>query len=240
MFAFSYRTRISTVLLLGLAFATSARADDMPPEQVACNQLAADPRDADNIDFEGQESIRPEHAEAAVAACAQADWASKEGRNCAGDANVEACTLVSSDCLRAPASTAQADLQSCTRGVTVDPSLRRFTYQLGRALEARDREFVGRAIPIYLQAAKAGSVAAMEQLGHDYMTMDFAKARFWYERAAREGSASSMEALGDIHANGMGVPVDPDKARELYAKAAKKGRSSAAEKLTNHWHRSRS
>lgn len=232
MFVSSYRTRISAVLLLGVAFATPVRADDMPPEQVACNQLAADPHDADNIGFEGQESIQLEHAEAAIAACARADWASKEGRNCAGGV-VETCTLVPSDCLGRATSTAQEDLESCTRGVVVDPFLRRFTYQLGRALEVRDREFMGRAVPIYLQAAKAGSVAAMELLGHYYMTVDFAKARFWYEKAAREGSTGGMEALGDLYADGMGVPIDPGMAREWYAKAVKKGSSRAAGKLTN-------
>jgi TPR repeat protein len=53
----------------------------------------------------------------------------------------------------------------------------------------------------------------------------------WYQKAADAGNAVAMELIGDLYANGRGVPADRATAVKWYRQAVAGGNSHAAESL---------
>lgn len=126
---------------------------------------------------------------------------------------------------------AEAALRACEKAVEEEPANARYLFQRARAIEARDREFLGNAIPAFETAARAGSSAAMAELGSLYMSMDFERAKVWFEMAAAKGNARAMRNLGDIYREGLGVAADKVSARQWYEKAAESGDEESSELL---------
>jgi TIR domain/Sel1 repeat len=70
------------------------------------------------------------------------------------------------------------------------------------------------------------------QEGRRGLEQDYVEARRLYEEAAKAGKSEAMKALGDLYANGWGVPqVDLAQARHWYIKAVEAGNNLAVEKL---------
>jgi TPR repeat protein len=91
-----------------------------------------------------------------------------------------------------------------------------------------------RAAALMREAADAGHVGAMEQLGRsclDARPPDAACARTRLERAAREGHPGATTLLGRMHAEGIGGKADPARAARYYREAAGKGDATARNNL---------
>ena len=73
---------------------------------------------------------------------------------------------------------------------------------------------------LYVKAAEAGSVLAMEQLAYLVRKSDPKNAREWYLRAAQAGSVLGQESAGWMLLKGEGGPVDLAGARDWLGKAA--------------------
>jgi TPR repeat protein len=70
------------------------------------------------------------------------------------------------------------------------------------------------------------------QEGRRGLEQDYVEARRLYEEAAKAGKSEAMKALGDLYANGWGVPqVDLAQARHWYIEAVEAGNNLAVEKL---------
>ena len=91
-----------------------------------------------------------------------------------------------------------------------------------------------RALTLMQEAANAGHVGAIEQLGRiclEAKPPDAACAYARLERASREGRLSATTLLGWMHAKGIGGKVDLPRAAAYYREAAGKGEASARNNL---------
>lgn len=91
-----------------------------------------------------------------------------------------------------------------------------------------------RALTLLREAAEAGHVAAMEQIGRFCLDASPPEATCAYanlERAAREGRPSAKALLAWMHAEGIGGRQDDVLAARLYAEAAARGEVEAANNL---------
>ncbi len=89
--------------------------------------------------------------------------------------------------------------------------------------ERRDREILEN-----LERAKAGNAYSQYFIGwcyyHGYRTQrSYEMAKIWFEKAAAQGYGKAMSLLGDMYANGYGVPVDYIKAKKYYSDARQHG-----------------
>jgi TPR repeat protein len=92
------------------------------------------------------------------------------------------------------------------------------------------------------EAADAGHVGAMEQLGRiclEATPPDVACAQARLERAAREGRLSATTLLGWMQAEGIGGKADPARAARYYREAAGKGDATARNNLGELYERGR-
>jgi TPR repeat protein len=83
-------------------------------------------------------------------------------------------------------------------------------------------------LEIVQTGADRGDAPFMDSLGLAYereigVTLDYVKAREWYEKAANKGYPPAMRNLGALYHYGQGVAEDCVRAREWYEKAANKG-----------------
>lgn len=104
------------------------------------------------------------------------------------------------------------------------------TYAKG--LAAYNRGDLPGALPLFRQAAEAGSADAQAWLGYllDFAEDDVEAVR-WYRAAAEQGHADGLAGLADMYAKGEGVEKDLGEARSLYEKAADAGHDRAARVL---------
>jgi localization factor PodJL len=109
-------------------------------------------------------------------------------------------------------------------------------YRMAVALEkgigvARDTE---KAKRLYKQAAEAGNVRAMHNLGVLYANArDIASALPWFQKASDLGLKDSQFNLGIIHALGSGVKQDLAVSYKWFALAARQGDKEAEKKQTD-------
>jgi TPR repeat protein len=97
---------------------------------------------------------------------------------------------------------------------------------------------VARGLSLCEEAAKAGDINAMTDLGNRYLMgsavpRDIGRARVLYEAAAAKGQANAASTLGQIYWNGDGVPRDNAAAAKWWRIAYDGGRTDAAEHLGN-------
>lgn len=121
-------------------------------------------------------------------------------------------------------------IQACRKAVASQPSVDRFAFQLGRALD-RDESFK-EAAKWYRQAAEKGYSGAMVGLGILYadgagVDEDTQEALRWYRKAVEMGNADAMVQLGKMYDEGQGVGENRKEAVGWYRKAAEKGHSGA-------------
>ncbi|MCK0207301.1 sel1 repeat family protein [Starkeya koreensis] len=93
----------------------------------------------------------------------------------------------------------------------------------------------GRARQLYEQAAAAGNVAAMHNLGVMLASgvdgqPDYRTAAIWFTRAAERGVRDSQYNLAVLYARGFGVAASPSEAWRWFALAAARGDGEAAAK----------
>ena len=104
------------------------------------------------------------------------------------------------------------------------------TYE--KALATYNRGDLPGALPLFRQAADAGSADAQAWLGY---LMDLAEenteAVRWYRATAEQGHADGLAGLADMYAKGEGVEKDLAEARSLYEKAADAGDDRSARVL---------
>jgi TPR repeat protein len=67
--------------------------------------------------------------------------------------------------------------------------------------------------------------------GHGGVALDEQRAAFWFEKAAAGGNAYAQTMLGDMYAEGRGVPRNIGQARRWREKAAQQGNARAQLKL---------
>jgi hypothetical protein len=119
---------------------------------------------------------------------------------------------------------------ACREAVSKYPDVARFSFQLGRILDA-NKDYL-EARKQYEMAAKFGSTTALNNIGGLYergsgVPQDYAEARRWYEKAAAAGDPAAMNNIGMLYNDGSGVPHDYAEARRWYEKAAAAGNSAA-------------
>ncbi|TMQ25192.1 MAG: hypothetical protein E6K65_16850 [Nitrospirae bacterium] len=88
----------------------------------------------------------------------------------------------------------------------------------------------GRGVPQDYATARGWYEKAAAQ-GHAWAQNDYKKARQWWEQAAAQGVSQAQYNLGQLHANGRGVPQDYATARGWYEKAAAQGNAWAQAQL---------
>ncbi len=91
-----------------------------------------------------------------------------------------------------------------------------------------------RALTLMQEAANAGHVGAIEQLGRICLEAEPPDAACAYarlERASREGRLSATTLLGWMHVQGIGGKVDLPRAARYYREAAEKGEAAARNNL---------
>lgn len=85
--------------------------------------------------------------------------------------------------------------------------------------------------------AQTGWACAQEKIGYLYYSgsPDFPKnyklAKRWYELAASQGNIEALNALGIMHYNGLGIPINHEKAIYFFQQAAYKGHLGAINTL---------
>jgi TIR domain/Sel1 repeat len=119
---------------------------------------------------------------------------------------------------------------ACREAVNKYPDVARFSFQLGRILDANNDYLEARKQ--YEMAVKLGSAAALNNIGGLYergsgVPQDYAEARRWYEKAAAAGDPAALNNIGRLYNDGSGVPQDYAEARRWYEKAAAGGNSAA-------------
>jgi TPR repeat protein len=112
------------------------------------------------------------------------------------------------------------------------------TQQRAQALEEqgwehyRAKEYAA-ALPLFLESAQLGNVAAQRKLGNMYESglgtyQDWIESARWRELAAKQKAPSDLCALARAYAFGIGVPQNRNKAVKLYEQAAALGDKDAA------------
>ncbi|MBS0394052.1 MAG: caspase family protein [Proteobacteria bacterium] len=89
---------------------------------------------------------------------------------------------------------------------------------------AYDRADLKSALRIWMDAANAGDVEAMTNVGEIYErglggTPNYEAAAIWYQKAADKGYSRALFNLGTLYEQGQGVDKDPVKALNLYRQA---------------------
>lgn len=93
------------------------------------------------------------------------------------------------------------------------------------------------ALESRLKLAEAGdakaqlAVAYAYESGEDGISIDYEKARFWYEKAMEQNGAAAHNNMALLYLNGRGVKKDEKKALELMQKAAELGSAAACSNL---------
>ena len=64
------------------------------------------------------------------------------------------------------------------------------------------------------------------------VTLDYSKAKYWYEKAASEGYVEAQLALALLYYDGKGVAKDINKAKYWCKKAADQGNTEARQLLS--------
>lgn len=104
------------------------------------------------------------------------------------------------------------------------------TYE--KALAVYNRGDLPGALPLFRQAAEAGSADAQAWLGYLLdAAEDDTEAFRWYSAAAEQGHKDGLAGLADMYAKGEGVEKNFGEARLLYEKAADAGHDRAARVL---------
>jgi len=121
-------------------------------------------------------------------------------------------------------------LAACNEAVTKYPDIARFSFELGRVLQASQDYSAARKQ--YDRAADLGSTLAMNNIGLLYgsglgVTLDYAEAKRWYEKAAAGGFPLAMNNIGYLYEKGLGVTRDYAEAKRWYEKAAAGGNAAA-------------
>jgi TPR repeat protein len=88
------------------------------------------------------------------------------------------------------------------------------------------------ALKLVHQSAREGNLKAQVYLGALYasgdgVAVDYARARYWEEKAAEQGDAKSQYNLGVLYARGLGTPQDLPRAVYWFRKAADQGLAEA-------------
>ncbi|MCW8919657.1 MAG: sel1 repeat family protein [Gammaproteobacteria bacterium] len=91
---------------------------------------------------------------------------------------------------------------------------------------ARD---IDKALHWYQRAAEQGVAEAQFNLAHLLVTEEISTvaAAEWMEKAARQGLLDAEYLMGAIHAEGIGVEVNPQEARRWWQRAAARGHTEA-------------
>jgi TPR repeat protein len=121
-------------------------------------------------------------------------------------------------------------LAACNEAVSKYPDIARFSFELGRVLQASKDYSAAREQ--YERSASLGNSIAMNNIGYFYekgldVTQDYAEAKRWYEKAAAAGFPLAMNNIGYFYDKGLGVTQDYAEAKRWYEKAAAGGNSTA-------------
>lgn len=105
-----------------------------------------------------------------------------------------------------------------------------------KALTAMREHDMPRALRLFDQAAKAGDVNAMNNLGMVFLRgtgvqADRDQAVYWFKQAAERGNATAASNLGYIYANGIGVMADAAEAIAWYRRAVNLGHVESQDAL---------
>jgi TPR repeat protein len=123
---------------------------------------------------------------------------------------------------------------ACRAAVERFPTVARFQYELGRALEVQGN--YAEAASLYKKAGDSGHAVAVTALGGLYqrgdgVARDPTEAVALYEQAAAKDDPLAMNNLGRVYRDGDGVPKDRDKAVDWFLKAAAHGQTFAYNNL---------
>jgi TPR repeat protein len=129
-----------------------------------------------------------------------------------------------------------AAIAACSKAVAEAPTVARFHFEYGRALDSAKRG--QEAVAQYRIAAEQNYSSAQNNLGNAYtngtgVAQDYAEAVRWYRKAAEQDNPMAQTNLGMMYANGRGVPQDQAEAVRWYRKAAEQGLSVAQSSLAN-------
>lgn len=103
-----------------------------------------------------------------------------------------------------------------------------------KALATYNRGDLPGALPLFREAAEAGSADAQAWLGYLLdLAEDNVESVRWYRASADQGHAEGLAGLADMYAKGEGVDKDLAEARSLYEKAADAGQGRAARVLAH-------
>jgi tetratricopeptide (TPR) repeat protein len=122
-------------------------------------------------------------------------------------------------------------IESCERALQQNPQVLQFQYQLGRALQFKDRK---RAMIIHERLVKAGYPAAFDNLGWLLITErnNYGEAVRMFQRGVQLDDPDSMVSLAEMIGQGRAVPRTPNETKmQLYARAARLGHARAAQAI---------
>ena len=124
----------------------------------------------------------------------------------------------------------QADeaIRVCQQAIAAEPGELRYRYQLGRALQFRDRP---RAFDIHQELARRGYAAAFDNLGWMYFAdrSNPQEAVRQFIAGAQAGDADAMVSLGEMISRGHFSPSNPAEAKLfLFRRAAELGHPNGA------------
>ncbi|RVU14032.1 caspase family protein [Methylobacterium oryzihabitans] len=131
-----------------------------------------------------------------------------------------------------------AAIEACRAAASAYPQLRRLSYQLGRAYDRADR--YREAFAAYDAAAKAGSIAAMNNLATLYengqgVKRGQAEALRLYRQAGEGGNVVALANAARMLEYGNGIPRDEAGAVALYKRAVEGGDVPSISKLVPHY-----
>ncbi|WP_298953666.1 caspase family protein [uncultured Methylobacterium sp.] len=131
-----------------------------------------------------------------------------------------------------------AAIEACRAAASAYPQMRRLSYQLGRAYDRADR--YREAFAAYDAAAKAGSIAAMNNLATLYengqgVKRGQAEALRLYRQAGEGGNVVALANAARMLEYGNGIPKDEAGAVALYKRAVEGGDVPSISKLVPHY-----
>jgi TPR repeat protein len=165
----------------------------------------------------------PANAEALATACIALTAQPGDPANNQGSAPVTPVAYDALDAVKAEA--------ACRQARALLPHDARVTYGLARSLEKAGR--LADAMPLYEEAAGRGEAAAANRAGEGYysgdgVNVDFARARFYFEKAVHGGYYGSVLRYADMLDRGLGGTADPALALGTLRAAANAGVAEAA------------
>ncbi|WP_407529485.1 caspase family protein [Methylobacterium oryzisoli] len=225
-------------------------------EQAMERLFAGRRRDAAAIDQENWARLGPEkkyqaYLESCREVCAYRDLAVAYpgGSDPSGDPRVKRCDALAAgtdDPDRPPEVAgvklgrieAAAAIEACRTASAAHPKLRRLSYQLGRAYDRADR--YKEAFAAYSQAAKDGSISAMNNLATLYENGQGVKrqqgeALRLYRQAGEGGNVVALANAARMLEYGNGIPKNEAEAVALYKRAAEGGDVPSISKLVPHY-----